>query len=441
MNESDRRARGLSRRRFLQASAAAAAPLAIGREVRAFAARESPRFGRGDEIRVGLVGCGGRGTGAASQALAADTGTVLVAVADAFEDRVAGCLESLEQGLEPEAKARVRVAPERRFVGFDAYRELVDCGVDVVLLATPPAFRPEHLAYAVAQGKHVFCEKPVAVDAPGVRSVIASAEAARAKALSLVVGFCWRYNVRHRELYARVADGAIGDLRAFYSTYLTGPLGKHPRQPGWSDMEWQLRNWPHMLWLSGDHIVEQAVHSLDKMAWAFGDRPPILVMAVGGRQAREGAESGNIYDHFGCTFEYPGGAKGFHLCRQIENCPSDNNDHLLGEKGTATIKGWEPLHAIEGEHAWRYEGPGNDMYQQEHDELFAAIRAGEPINDGVQGAHSTLLAIMAREAAYTGATITWEQALASQEKLGPESYAWGPVDLRAVPIPGRTRFN
>jgi len=326
-------------------------------------------------------------------------------------------------------------------IGFDAAQQLVAGDVDVVILATPPHFRPAHLEAAVAAGKHAFTEKPMAVDAPGVRSVIATVEQARAKKLSMASGFCWRKNARHRELYRRVLAGDLGELRAIYSTYNTGPLGTHPRQAGWSDMEWELRNWQHMLWLSGDHIVEQAVHSLDKMAWAMRDEPPLSVTAIGGRQAREGAETGNIYDHFGATFEYAGGVRGFHMSRQIANCSNDNSDTIFGAKGIGRIESGGQTLTISGEKPWSYQGEGNDMYQNEHDELFAAIRRGEPVDDGTWMARSTMLAIMARMAAYTGQTLTWEQALNSTQRLGPESYAWGPCPLLPVAIPGRTKFS
>jgi predicted dehydrogenase len=424
-----------TRRTFLhRAGLAAGVPLVAG------AKSPLPRADDPDVLKVGLVGCGGRGTGAALQALRAEQGTVvLTAMADVFPERIEESLSLLSQALGEEGSQALQCDEDHRFTGFDACARLLESGVDVVLLAAPPHFRPEHLAAAVEAGAHVFCEKPVAVDGPGVRRVLAAVEAAAAKKLSIVSGFCWRYNVRHRELFARLQDGAIGALRAVYTTYNTGPLAQHPRREGWSDMEWQLRNWQHFLWLAGDHIVEQAVHSLDKMAWAFGDKPPLEAVAIGGRQARTGPESGNIYDHFSATFDYPLGVKGFHMCRQIAGCSNDNSDFLFGEKGVATIRAFGDL-SIDGENPWRYEGEGNDMYQQEHDELFASIRAGKPIQDGIYMTRSTLLGIMAREAAYTGQTVTWEQALNGEERLGPQTYAFGECPVSAVPIPGRSRL-
>jgi predicted dehydrogenase len=425
-----------SRRLFLKGSAAAAAtPLVTG------CASLPPVLGEDRPIRVGLIGCGGRGTGAALQAMRAKgTATELVAMGDAFADRLDGSYNSLKTALGEENAHQLAVDDAHRFVGLDAFEKVIDSDLDCVILTTPPGFRPAHLRRAVEAGRHVFSEKPAAVDAPGVRSVLESAQIARTKGLSLVCGFCWRFNARHRALWERVHAGQIGTVRTMYNNYNAGPIGTQARQDGWTDMEWQLRNWHHFNWLSGDHITEQAVHSLDKMAWSFDDVPPERATAVGGRIARSGAESGNIFDHFSVTYEYPDGAKAFHMSRQIPNCAFQNNDYIFGTRGTATIRGWDPLHLIEGEQPWEYEGPGNDMYQQEHDELFASIRDRQPINQGEWLAHSTLLAIMGRMAAYTGQVITWEQALNSEQRLGPDSLRWGQLEVAPVPVPGQTPF-
>lgn len=421
----------LDRRRFL--GAAAAAPFVLSRSAAGSAID--------DEIRVGLVGCGGRGTGAAAQALQAPGRQVLAAVADVFPDKIERCLAGLSAHFGDRFHELVHVE-DRRFTGFDAYRRLLESDVDVVLLATPPHFRPEMFEAAVERGKHVFTEKPMAVDAPGCRRVLAAAKRAREAGLSVVSGFCWRYNVRHRAFYEQILGGRLGDLRAIYSTYLANPLGTHPRRPEWSEMEFQLRNWQHFLWLSGDHVVEQAVHSLDKQSWAMGDRPPIAVVAVGGRQARFGEERGNVYDHFSATFEYEGGVKAFHVCRQMANCFFDNTDELWGSEGRAYLNGWANDLRIETADPWRWEGEGNDMYQQEHDELFASVRGTGPYkNDGDWMVLSTLLAIMVRMAAYTGRRVTYEEALASQDRLGPERYAFGDVEIRPVAVPGVTQFS
>ena len=391
-----------------------------------------------DTLRVGLIGCGGRGTGAAAQALAADQNVILTAMADVFENRLKGSLNTLKK----EAGARVQVAPDHCFVGVDAYQKLIDSGVDVVLLAAPPWFRPVHLRAAVAAGKHIFCEKPMATDAPGVRSVVESVGKAKQKNLALVAGFCWRYEPGRREFYKRIHDGAMGEIRAIHATYLTGPVKPMPpasqRPSGMGDLEWQLHNWYNFAWLSGDGLVEQACHSVDKIAWAMNGLLPIKAVATGGRQIPN--NEGNIFDHIDVFYEYENGVRAFMAQRQINNCYGDNSDYLLGATGTGTIKGWNaPI--ITGKERWRYSGAKKDMYQVEHDELFASIRKGAPINDGVWMANSTLMAIMGRMAAYTGQEITWEMALNSQEMLVPEKLDWS-MNLPIAPmaVPGKTKF-
>jgi myo-inositol 2-dehydrogenase/D-chiro-inositol 1-dehydrogenase len=431
----------LSRRDFLSsASLLAAAPLLA--RARWPGARPAVLPAQHpDVLRIGLIGCGGRGTGAASQALRAENGTVvLTAMADMFPERIDSSLENLAKALGPDAAARIQVPPTQRFHGFDAAAQLIASDVHVVLLATPPHFRPAHLKAAIGAGKHVFCEKPMAVDAPGLHSVMQTAEDARAKNLALVAGFCWRYSRRHRELYQRIHDGALGDIRTVYNTYLASPLGTHPRQPSWSDMEFELRNWQTFCWLSGDHIAEQAVHSLDKQAWAFGDVTPISCVGVGGNAARDYPERGDAFDHYAICFDYPGGAKAFHQSRQIAAVPTDNRDWIWGTKGDARVEGWSPLQVITGVNAWEAEGDDNDMYQTEHDELFASIRKSTPINDGVWMSRSTGLALMARMAAYTGQVVTWEQMLASKQKLGPDKYEFGPLPAPVLAVPGKTQL-
>ncbi len=428
--------RSATRREFLKTSSAAAmggllaANLSLPGQLRAATA--------GDTLRVGLIGCGGRGTGAANQALTADKNVVLTALADVFEEPLKNSLATLKSAM-PD---RVKVDPDHRFVGLDAYQKVIDSGVDVVLLCTPPGFRPIHLAAAVAAGKHIFCEKPVATDAPGIRSVLASVEAAKQKQLALVAGFCWRYDHPRQEFFKRIHDGAIGEPRAIYGTYYTGPVKPMPpaseRPSGMTDLQWQLHNWYNFVWICGDSLVEQAVHSVDKMAWAMKDVMPVKAVAVGGRQIA--AHGGNIYDHFEVNYEYEGGARGFLACRQQTGCYSENNDYLMGEKGFANIRSGR-LEIKAGGTPWRYSGPTNDMYQTEHDEMFASIRAGKPINDGHRMTQSCLMAIMGRMAAYSGQEITWDQALNSQEKLVPDAFNWN-MKLEVPPAaePGRTKF-
>lgn len=386
-------------------------------------------------LKVGLVGCGGRGTGAANQALHADDYSELTAVAEVNQPQIDNALTTL--GRIPKIAERVKVDKEHQFVGLDAYQRLIDSGVDVVLLATPPGFRPLHLAACVAAGKHIFCEKPASTDAPGIRSVLQSGDAAKSKNLSLVAGFCWRYNDMIIETFKQIGDGAIGKVVADYATYYTNPVKPMPaastRPSGMSDTEWQIRNWYNFVWTCGDSLVEQAVHSADKIAWLMHDEPPVSCVAIGGRAIP--AEGGNIYDHFDVNFLYPNGVRAFLANRQIEGCYNENADYILGSEGSCTI-GRSPVPRIEGKTNWTWSGQKYDMYQREHDVLFASIRKGQPVNDGKRLATSTLLAIMGRMAAYTGQEVTWEQALNSQEKLFPEHLLWDgslPVAPRAEP--------
>jgi predicted dehydrogenase len=282
----------------------------------------------------------------------------------------------------------------------------------------------------------VFCEKPVAVDAPGVRSVLETTELARNKNLAIVSGLCYRYDRPKRELLNRVHDGAIGDILAMQVSYNTGTLWHHGRDAKWSEMEYQLRNWLYFTWLSGDFNVEQHVHSLDKAAWAMKDEPPAKATALGGRQVRVEEQWGNIYDHFAVVYEYANGVKLFAQCRQMGGCSVDVSDHLIGTNGSAEIMKAE----IEGPNEWRYRGEKPNMYEEEHRELFASIRAGAPINNGDYMAKSTMMAIMGRMAAYTGQTLTWDQCLNSTEDLTPARYEWGDVPVPTVAKPGLTKF-
>ena len=443
----------VTRRDFVKtAGAAVAVPTIAGL---ASAASFRPHTAGSDTIKVALIGCGGRGTGAAYQALCADKGVVLWAMSDAFEDRLKSSYDKLNESIAEAQKDKtaraptpeqIQVAPERKFVGLDSYQKAIDSGVDVVLLTSYPAFRPAHLKAAVAAGKHIFAEKPLAVDSPGIRSVLESAAQAKKKNLALMVGFCWRYNDGMKTVFEKILGGAIGDVVNVHTNYLTGTLGKNPRQPQWSDLEFQLRNWWHFTWISGDHIVEQAIHSIDRLAWAVGDRMPKQVTCLGGRAARVGPESGNAYDHFAPVYEYEGGMRCTHACRQIGGCPSDNSDYVYGTKGSAIVNGWTPVYSIKdhaGKKIWDYDGPaGTDtMYQNEHDDFYKALRSGAPINDCERGARSCMMAIMARMAAYTGQTITWDQAMKSTESLVPEKLEFGPpFPTPAVAIPGQTKF-
>ncbi|MDH3585344.1 MAG: Gfo/Idh/MocA family oxidoreductase, partial [Phycisphaerae bacterium] len=316
-----------SRRRFLEGSAAAGAAAALN-----LAPFSTARAAGKDEIRIGLVGCGGRGGGAASQALSADPGVRLVALGDTFADQVENTHRNLKRN--GDLGARVDVPPDRRFVGFDAYKKVID-SVDVVLLATSPYFRPMHLKYAVEKGVHAFVEKPVATDPAGLRDIMATCEVAKTKKLSIVSGLCYRYDNAKRETLARVHDGQIGEIKAMETFYQVGGLWNKGRKDGWSDMEWQIRNWLYFTWLSGDHITEQHIHSLDKIAWAMGDEYPVKATSSGGRTVRTDPIYGNIYDHFNTEYEWASGVRCFSSCRQWNGAASNVSDFVYGTKGVA----------------------------------------------------------------------------------------------------------
>jgi len=418
----------LTRRDFLRTSLGAAAAGAV-------AAKFAPgAFAQGREVlRVGLVGCGGRGTGAAMQTLKADPATRLVAMGDAFKDRLDGSLAGLKGS---DVGDRVEVDPEHQFVGFDAYRKVIDC-TDVVLLTTPPHFRPQHLAAAVAAGKHTFVEKPVAVDVPGVHKVLAASEEAKQKGLTLVSGLCWRYDKRVQEVMQRVHDGQVGEIVALQSTRHNTGVGKfREREPGMTDWEYQLRNWYYQTWLSGDFYVEQFVHDCDLMAWAMGDKYPVRCTASGGRQVRTDPGYGNIFDHFAAVYEFANGIRLFADTRQWQACDDFYLNSVMGTQGAANVLGF----GISGPNQWRSSTP-SDMYQLEHDAMYVSIRGGETINNGEYMCYSTLMGLMARQSAYTGKMLTWDQILNSKEDLTPPAYDWD-TPLRTPPIatPGITAF-
>ncbi len=392
-------------------------------------------------IKVGLVGCGGRGTGAASQALTCRrlSGT---SRGRGHRPGAGRSVSRHSEGGFEDRRPRARRAP-RQFLGLDAYQRVVASGVDVVLLATPPGFRPLHLAACIEANKHVFCEKPVATDAPGVRCVLETVEKAKQKNLSLVAGFCWRYNAMIQETFEQMHDGAIGKLVAYYATYYTSPVKPMPpastRPAGMSDTEWQIRNWYNFVWLCGDSIVEQAVHSVDKIAWAMNDEPPVSCVGVGGRAIP--AEGGNIYDHFEVNYLYPNGVRAFLANRQIEGCYNENSDYMLGTDGACTIGRGPDARASKA----RTNGPGpaRSTTCTSASTTCCSRPSGskQPVNDGKRMATSTLLAMMGRMAAYTGQQVTWEQALNSQEKLVPDVIDWkGALPVAPRAQPGITKF-
>jgi predicted dehydrogenase len=357
---------------------------------------------------------------------------------DVFDDRLQDSLRNLKAKF-PD---KVDVKPEFCFTGFDGYKGAIEAA-DVVVLATPPGFRPIHFAYAVDKGKHTFMEKPHAVDATGARSVIESAKKAKEKGLCVISGFCYRYDQFKRDTVKRIHDGQIGDVLAIHTTYLTGPIwdrsGKAKKRDP-KEMDYQLRMWYYFNWLSGDFIVEQAIHNVDKAAWVMNGAMPVAATGMGGRQERTDPKYGNIYDHFTVVYEYANGAKVFLQCRQMPGCYSSVGDHVVGSKGTAEIQ----QHTITtGGTTWKHPGEHDfgQMYQQEHNELFAAIRAGKVINDAERSVQSTLMGLMGREAAYSGQRIRWEQMLKSKQRLVPTEFAWGPNPVMPVAKPGRSTYK
>src|SRR5690625_35535 len=388
-------------------------------------------------LKVGLIGCGGRGTGAAAQALKADPNVVITVLGDIFDDKLQESLHSLTQ-IDSE---RVKVPKASQITGFDAYKKVIDSDIDVVLLATPPAFRPLHFEYAAQQGKHIFSEKPVAVDAPGIRRITEAAKIAKQKNLNIVSGFCFRYDNSMRAIYDKVLKGDIGHINSVTTFRNEGEAWFFPREESWSDMENYLRNWYYYKSLSGDFIVEQAVHSIDLMSWAMKDEMPVRAIGTGGRQVRVDKKYGNIYDHFAVEFEYANGEKGYHFARQQAGTTPRNSVDMLGDEGAALIN-VRGKYEIKGKENWKYSGPKNNMYQTQHDELFAAIRSGNVLDDSKHMINSTLLAILARDVSYSGKTITVDEMLSSKNSLGAEidSYDWNMKwEPHSIAIPGVTK--
>ncbi len=419
----------MSRRDFLKASAASAAVL-LSSSAMAYAQGAAAKGS--DVIRVGVIGCGGRGSGAALDCISSAPGVKIVALGDLFQDRLEGCFNALTK--REDIKDKIDISRDRCFTGFDNYLKVINSGVDMVILAAPPGFRPSHFQAAVEAGKHVFMEKPVAVDAPGVRTVIAAGEIAAQKKLGVVAGTQRRHQAPYVETMKRIHDGAIGEIISAQCYWNQGGLWNHARKPEWTDMEWQIRNWLYFTWLSGDHICEQHVHNLDVINWAM-QAHPVQCVGMGGRQVRTDPAYGNIFDHFTVEYEYDNGARLLSMCRQIDGCCSNVSERIAGVKGTSNCSGM-----IRGAVDWKFEGQNPNPYVQEHTDLITSIREGKPINEARQVAESCLTAIMGRMSAYTGQEITWEQALNSQENLMPEKLEFGPRPVAPVAIPGKTQF-
>jgi myo-inositol 2-dehydrogenase / D-chiro-inositol 1-dehydrogenase len=420
----------VSRRTFIQATAAAAAAMAMPGGVHAAGS---------DVIRVGLVGCGGRGTGAARDCLRSSRGVELVALGDLVPDRLAKCRAELARaaGENADFAAKYKVTDDRCFTGFDAYRKVLASDIHLVILATPPGFRPAHLAAAVAAGKHIFAEKPVAVDAVGVRSVLATYDLARQQGLGIGVGTQRRHQADYLATIQRIQDGAIGTVASGQVYWNQDGLWHREREAGWSDGEWQIRNWLYFTWLSGDHIVEQHIHNIDVGNWVMGAHP-VKATGIGGRQWRTDRKFGHIYDHFGVDFEYANGGRVLSMCRQITGTAKRIGEHFIGSKGSSNAAG-----TITGAAAWTYQAPAEPVspFVQEHTDLIASIRTGKPYNELKQVAESTLTAIMGREAAYTGQEVGWDEILNADQDLTPPQVAFGPLDVPPVAMPGRTKCN
>jgi myo-inositol 2-dehydrogenase/D-chiro-inositol 1-dehydrogenase len=411
-----------SRREFLKTSTAAVA----GAGVLAQLGSVPGAFAGGDDtLRIGLVGCGGRGTGAAQNALRTDGPIKLVALADAFEDQLSRCLRNLKGS---DVAERVQVDSDHQFVGLDAYQKLIALELDVVLFATPPGFRPIHFAAAVKAGRNVFMEKPVAVDAPGVRTVLAAAKEAKSKGLHVGVGLQRHHQKHYQEALERVRDGAIGEIM-FTRVYWNGggvwepddPKSYHkPRGQCGSEMEYQMRNWYYYTWLCGDHIVEQHIHNLDVSNW-FVDGHPTDANGMGGREVRTAPQYGQIFDHHFVEFSYDNGVKMFSQCRHIPGCFNSVTEHIHGTKGVANLS--DRRAEITGPNAWR-SGDSPNPYQVEHQDLYASIRSGQPYNEAEYGAHSTMTAIFGRMATYSGKMLPWDRAIGSELSLAPKKYAF-----------------
>ncbi|MEP6662114.1 MAG: Gfo/Idh/MocA family oxidoreductase [Verrucomicrobiota bacterium] len=431
-----------TRREFIKTSSAAA----LGGVLATNLIFPQKTFAENSEtIKIGLIGCGGRGSGNVREAMTGDPNCVLVAMGDAFQDQLDTHLDVLRK---TEFTDRVKVTKENCFVGLDAYKKVVDSGVDVIFLATPPGFRSIHIKYAIEKGKHVFCEKPVCTDAFGFNSFMETVAAARKKNLGIGSGFCWRSNLAQRAVYEKIHAGEIGDIRTIYGTYNTGATRFTEPDPKWGPLEYQLRNWMHFTWLSGDHIVEQAIHNVDLTNWAMKNEMPAKCISIGGRQIRPENMVGHIFDHFTVVYEWENGVKGFVTCRQQPGCASDNTEHVYGSKATAHIllfNGVPYIEDLKGNHTWKYDGKTNEpnMYVVEQREFLQSIRDGKPRMDGDWLAHSSMMGVMGRMAGYTGQEITWEMATHSKQKLVPDEseIVWDKAPpVPPLAMPGQTKF-
>lgn len=390
----------------------------------------------GPLLKAGLIGCGGRGTGAALNFIHAGPNLTISALGDVLTDRITSCRERL-------AEDGVQIDDENCFTGFDAYQKVIESGVDIIILATPPVFRPGHVEAAVSAGKHVFMEKPVAVDPVGARQILASGEKAKGMELSIVTGTQRHHQHDYVATWGKVQEGMIGDIVSANCYWNQGQLWYREPNPSWTEMEYMIRDWVNWSWLSGDHIVEQHVHNIDVISWFTGKRP-VSAVSFGSRQRRP---TGDQYDFFSTDFVYEGGIHVHSMCRQINGCESNVSEWIQGTEGTSNCQNtvWDKA----GTQLWKYDGYKLDEagkmtedlaispYDQEHIDFVTAIRTGKPLNEAEFVAHSTMAGIMGRISAYTGKLVTWDEMMNSELKLGPKVYAMGPVDVpKTIPVPG-----
>ncbi|WP_299554027.1 Gfo/Idh/MocA family oxidoreductase [Seonamhaeicola sp.] len=400
-------------------------------------------------LKLAVVGCGGRGTGAAVQALKADDNVKLVAMSDAFKDNLEKSLTNLSKIFD---SGKIDVPPTKQFSGFGSYKKAID-EADVVILATPPGFRPQHFEYAISQGKHVFMEKPVATDVVGIKKVLKAAKMAKEKQLNVVVGLQRRYQKSYLAAYEKIKNGAIGKITSGQVYWNSGGVWVRPRQEQWTEMEYQMRNWYYFNWLCGDHILEQHIHNIDVANWFIGELP-VRAQGMGGRQVRNGKDHGEIFDHHFVEFEYPGGAIVSSQCRHQRGCLTRVAENFQGTKGTSNTKGkvYATLKSLDGSIIYDHNGEDDPSpYQIEHDQLFQAIRGQRDyINNGDYGANSTMTAILGRMATYSGKQITWEQAMNSDYQIVPDedTLSWDSLTPTIcdkhgnypIPTPGKTNF-
>ena len=390
----------------------------------------------GRALKAGLVGCGGRGTGAAFNFISAGKGLQITALGDVFPERLDACRKAL-------ANKGQQIDESNCFLGFDAYQKVIDADVDIVLLCTPPVFRSLHFEYAIGKNKHCFIEKPCAVDPVGARQMMVIGKRAEQQGLSVISGTIRRSQKDCIETYRRVAGGAIGDIVSAHLSRMEGALWHKKREPQWNDMEYMLRNWVNFCWTSGDFMVEQFIHEIDQVSWFMGDRKPVRAEATGGRQRRV---TGDIYDHISIEYLFENGSRVHCTSRQIGGCDTQKVIMLYGTKGYTNC--YNTIFHLDGSVAWKYPYPKKedvdqsmavpDPFVQEHIRLVTAIRTGKPVNDTDKHVQSTLIAIMGRESAYTGKFITWDQIMASNQKLGPSTFAFGAVPeiKEEIPVPG-----